>query len=1017
MSSNRIDILENVVGSVVVAGGHGNSINVTYLINVILGDEILRRKNAKQADREPSASAGEIGPNPYQSLDAFDETTSHLFFGREAIADKIVQKLAALWHNPGSAPRMLTIMGPSGCGKSSIARAGIVPRLAKNAVAGFENATVVIFQPGPRPIEALSVALARLATGDPTPAAKAREFHDVLTPADPNGPFDGLARLARMLVSAKSPLIILADQFEETWTHCRPGDPNNEVEKERARAERAAFVNALLYAASELNGRVMVVLTLRSDFLGETREVSSVNQAIAQSHEIVPVLSSDELAAAIAEPAKVAGRPLDKEIIRRLLFEVEGQGSSLPLLQFALYRIWEGFRKGLSEGKTLDALQGVGGALAFRAEELFQAITDGSRQTLVRRAFEEMVQLGEGTRDTRRRVLLAYTIPPGVTKDEATAVLEPFVEERLVSKGLDENGHVMLELTHEALIQHWHRLRQWIDERREDLHFVRRVQQAVTGWRDGHPSGRLWRAPDLDLLIEHARRCPQDMTEEANEFLRRSQHRAAREWWMVRSFVGAISVLLVVVTILAIDTARAARIAEEQRAAAQREAALSAAINRFLNDDLLRAGDPTAPHSIADPSLRTILARAAQRLQSDLTQPPLIRGSIELTLGETYTGLGDYPNAKLQLHQAIEAAPDNEQGKHLRARAEYALARVMLLDSDSKFRDAKPLLDQADRDAGAELSKPTLLAVIAHLVRGAYLDDLDENPKEALAEFEIADRIRQLSAPDDVVLLFDTRRELIDAYIAARRFREAKAAATPLLAQTFSIDRVGIENWARIRESFAEILSRDKSFSSAIAMDQTALAALHAQLGERHYYVGVGLSELANVYLDAGQMDDALTNMQRAYDILKTVLGEGSQNALGARGDVDVIELALGGGTAALVDLTECRDRLAKLFDSDNPQVEFFNYFLALNLGNRGREAEAWAIASTLSAASLISVGEGGEDWPERLQALKGLILLREGQKSEAADLLAPAVAKMEEDRLALWIVAPFRKALAEVGR
>ena len=99
-----------------------------------------------------------------------------------------------------------------------------------------------------------------------------------------------------------------------------------------------------MHAAAEPNGQVIVLLTLRSDFFGVTAEFPEMNRAIAAGHEIAPVMSQDELRAAIAEPARVAGRPLAGAAVSRMLGEVEGEDSSLPLLQFALHQIWEGFR-------------------------------------------------------------------------------------------------------------------------------------------------------------------------------------------------------------------------------------------------------------------------------------------------------------------------------------------------------------------------------------------------------------------------------------------------------------------------------------------------------------------------------------------------------------------------------------------------------------------------------------------------------------------------------------------------
>ena len=538
------------------------------------------------------------------------------------------------------------------------------------------------------------------------------------------------------------------------------------------------------------------------------------------------------------------------------------------------------------------------------------------------------------------------------------------------------------------------------------------LREDIAAATDGDPSHRVSscavlaeriRRRDLRAADRDRERQAEEAARKATEALKRS--RARRPWIVVAFSCLSLGLSLSVWFYWQAGLARSR---------AERESVRVEEINRFLNEDLLRAGDPTAPGGIVDPRLRDILARTAARLQSNLTRAPSIRASIYLTLGRTYTGLGDYGNAEQQLRSSIEAASHSADDKPLRAQAEYALAQVML--SVSRFPEARAMLDRADRDASVQLEKPTQLAVTAHLVRGAYEDDL-AHESQALAEFERAERIRQLSAPNDAVLLFETRHGLIDSYIAARRFADAKRAAQPLLAHDFSVDRVGIGNWARAREQMAEILSHEQNFSDAIAMDQAVITTLQAGLGKDHYLVAVALSELANVYVDAGQPSLGLDAMKNTYDILKTALGPDSQDTIGARANVAVLESQAGDSKTAIADLTESRDRFAKLLGPDNPQVEFFNYYLALSLSDLGRAAEAWVIASKLSSTSLANAGEGGEDWDERLRALKGKILLRQGKKSAAVLLLAPAVEKMEADHLPIGLLSPFRAVLEEARR
>jgi len=61
-------------------------------------------------------------------------------------------------------------------------------------------------------------------------------------------------------------------------------------------------------------------------------------------------------------------------------------------------------------------------------------------------------------------------------------------------------------------------------------------------------------------------------------------------------------------------------------------------MNRFLNDDLLRAADPTAPGNSRDPTMRQVLAMAAHRIDSQLSKAPLTKAAIHETLGNAAKG-------------------------------------------------------------------------------------------------------------------------------------------------------------------------------------------------------------------------------------------------------------------------------------------------------------------------------------------------------------------------------------------
>jgi len=132
------------------------------------------------------------------------------------------------------------------------------------------------------------------------------------------------------------------DQFEEIYSLCEDRD------------KRRAFVGNLLYAAGERSRYVSAICTFRSDFLGETHKNSQLNHLFAEQGVLVPAMGEDELRDAIREPAQQAGRELDPYVVDKLIEQTEDRDGALPLLQFALTRIWDGMNKGVAAAQMLE---------------------------------------------------------------------------------------------------------------------------------------------------------------------------------------------------------------------------------------------------------------------------------------------------------------------------------------------------------------------------------------------------------------------------------------------------------------------------------------------------------------------------------------------------------------------------------------------------------------------------------------------------------------------------------------
>ncbi|MCP4998500.1 MAG: hypothetical protein GY933_07000, partial [Hyphomicrobiales bacterium] len=196
---------------------------------------------------------------------------------------------------------------------------------------------------------------------------------------------------------------------------------------------------------------------------------------------------------------------------------------------------------------------GVGGALAGEAQRLYDSLPAADK-AIARRAFLALVQLGEGTQDTRRRAAVLDIIAYGEAPRRVNSVLRVFAQPgaRLVTLSADQRGGVIAEVTHEALLSHWTSLKEWLDNSRDDLRFFRRLTDAANYWKkQSQPEGLLWRPPDLDLLHDFHARVGQDMTPTQMQFFKTSVRRAKHASWIKRGAIAAVIIFAIVAGIAA----------------------------------------------------------------------------------------------------------------------------------------------------------------------------------------------------------------------------------------------------------------------------------------------------------------------------------------------------------------------------------------------------------------------------------------------------------------------------------
>jgi len=664
MNSERgIQVGLDAQGNVMITGDN-NRVTVVHASRTV-----------STADDSPPPA---IGPNPYLGLAAFTEAEAGRFFGREALTRRLWAHFRDLQSPPPGEQilRLLPVLGPSGCGKSSVVRAGLIPELARQPLPGRRATQVALLVPGAHPLESLGRVLARLVHGE-TSVARTEEQTAALRKRSQAGRHDGLRRIADELPDlASAPLVVLVDQFEEIYTLCEDAE------------ERDAFVANLLEAASDAGGGVTVVLTLRSDFLGHTQRHARLNQLIARQSVIVEGMAPEELRDAIARPAEQAGHPLESGTVSLLVEQSEGREGALPLLQFALTRIWQGLADGKSPADTLRDIRGVVGALADEAERRFQSLPESDR-VIARRAFLAMVRLGEGTlgegtRYTRRRVVVDNLVAHGEDPDHIRAVLQRFAERdaRLITLGaLDQDGGDDAgEITHEALFEHWKTLKGWLETGREDLRFQRRLEDAVRYWKDqGRPEGSLWQRPDLDLLRQYHDRHERDFTHDQLDFF---QAAMARERRSQRIRISAVLVLLLLVVV---STTVGSIAYQEQDRAERRFEDLRQLANQFIFDFHEEIKDLYG----STPARKMLVRTARQHLHRlrtdtgydedlllDLAESHSRLGDIEIQLGNGNSALQSYKTGLDIVETLVSNDPSN-----IPARRKFAIFHQKLGDT------------------------------------------------------------------------------------------------------------------------------------------------------------------------------------------------------------------------------------------------------------------------------------------------------------------------------------------------
>jgi WD40 repeat protein len=506
---------------------------------------------------------------PYPGLLAFEKEDAAVFFGRDDDIRSLIERLNA--RRVRGDIKFVALLGSSGSGKSSLVRAGVLPRIERD-----RNNWIVLppFRPRREPVLEFARALCE-ALGTPEDW---RKHMDGLTSAEAERKLEDLIEAARQRAGAREGyLLVTIDQGEELFSV--------------AAAEQVSQLLELFARATAHDAPIVVLMALRSDYLGKLQEAAGALRFNEFSLGPFPLARVRQV---IEGPARVAGIGVEEELIATAITDMKTD-DALPLLAFMLRELHDRFgghtqvageaELSLAHYRMLGDVKSDLNPLEYAVQRRAEEVVDGlglSADSLaaLREAFVgAMVRIGDDGQYVRRPALWD-DIPKA-----AQSVLEKLAEARLVVIRSSSNA-TMVEVAHEALLRKWPRLRTWLDAEREFLVGKAQLRFALEDWVKQDAPDRdnaLLRGLPLirarQWLSDHARA----LTEDERRFVEASaaradaeDARAARRRRLAWAGVGTLIVLAAGTLLLAREQRAASTRAEAASLAVQARAALLA---------------------------------------------------------------------------------------------------------------------------------------------------------------------------------------------------------------------------------------------------------------------------------------------------------------------------------------------------------------------------------------------------------------------------------------------------------
>jgi tetratricopeptide (TPR) repeat protein len=857
--------------------------------------------------------------SPFRGLHAFEFEHAPVFFGRTKAVSDILQGLR---NQAADGRSFILVLGMSGGGKSSVVRAGVLPMLTQpGVIEGVALWRRAIFRPGDTPgdlFTGLASAILRdhglpsLDDDSEGPAALAQVLRDSPQSAVmliKSALDQAAAKEAKGGGKIQSRLALVIDQMEEMFT-----------QDGITAKDRKAFASTL--DALARCGRVWIIGTLRSDFyprLTDLPVLGALKEGDGQ-YDLMPPVAS-EIGQMIRLPTRAAGLrfeedPASSERLDDILRDAAAEHPEiLPLLQFTLEELYQ--RRTSNGMLTLEAyreLGGVEGSLAQRAETVFQELP-AEVQAALPKVLNALVSIEQDGHESIGRKRAPWK---DAMNAEVRTLLETFVAARLFVTELADDGGAVVTVAHEALLWHWPRVSEWVDQNRENLRIRGRIGVAAERWAaDQRPSDLL--LPRGKPLGEAETLLEQDIDLYAIEaaFINASIAKAKR----ARQLRGAVVASLAILAIMAGGAAFVANqqrsIADSARTRAEVEAETAKRTTEFIVD-LFKVSDPSEALGNTI-TAREILDKGARRIGEELADQPVTRATLMNTMGNVYTSLGLYRQAVPLLESSLETRREVLGANNPEVAASMNhLGEVVGLRGD--FAGAYSLYNEA-YDANVNAGNAESLEAAVSLSGMAEM--LMEQGEYAMAEplYVQALEMRQQLLGDKHPLVAESLRKFGLNFFYKGEYEQAESQLREAVSIRRGLHGGAHPDLAQAINDLAWALFELDNLDEAESLFHEALDMQVKLFGDNSPQVALALNNVGYLATIRGDLERAEALNRRAIKVQRESVGETHPNLAMFINNLATLLYEKGESEAAISAAKEALQLRRKLLRENHPQI------------------------------------------------------------------------------------------------